>query len=57
MPLDDFIEQAKNLRAQGCDNREIRRMLQRYGATAEQADQALKKLQAEERRNFNPKDW
>jgi hypothetical protein len=57
MPLDDFLEKARALRAQGCDDNEIRKMLRQYGATAEEADRVLKELQKEERRKFDPKDW
>lgn len=57
MPLDDFIAQARDLRAQGCNSSEIRSMLKSYGATAAEADRVLKELQKEERRKFDPNEW
>jgi hypothetical protein len=56
MPLDDFIDQARALRNQGCDKSKIMAMLQQYGATANEADRVLKELQKEERRN-RPRDF
>ena len=50
MPLDDFIDEARKLRRQGCDNSQIIAMLQQYGATSREAQRALKELQKEERR-------
>jgi hypothetical protein len=55
MPLDDFVDRARALRKQGCDDSQITTMLQQYGATANEADRALKELQKEERRN-RPRD-
>ena len=51
MPLDEFLNQARALRSQGCNNTEILNMLINYGATADEADKALKQLQREERNN------
>ncbi len=56
MPLDEFIQRAKALKSQGCNNTEILRMLNNYGATADEADKALKELQKQERKN-RPKDF
>lgn len=50
MPWDDFIERARELRRQGCDNSQIITMLKQYGANAEEAKRTLKELQKEERR-------
>ncbi|MEM9007985.1 MAG: hypothetical protein AAGE59_31300 [Cyanobacteria bacterium P01_F01_bin.86] len=49
MPLDDFLDEARKLRRQGCDSAQITDTLRQYGATAQEAQEALKALQKEER--------
>ncbi|MGD1906290.1 MAG: hypothetical protein ACFB0C_09890 [Leptolyngbyaceae cyanobacterium] len=57
MPIDQFIEQARGLRSQGCGSSEIRKALKQYGATADEADRVLKMLQNEERGGFDPRGF
>ncbi len=52
MPLDNFIDQARDLKSEGRSDSEISEILKQYGATANQADSALKELQKEARRKF-----
>jgi hypothetical protein len=52
MPLDNFINQARDLKSEGRSDSEISEILKQYGATANQADSALKELQKEARKKF-----
>lgn len=57
MPLDNFINRARELKSQGCSIKDIIQALIKYGATANEADLALKEVQKEERRQFNSNDF
>ncbi|MBE9140317.1 hypothetical protein IQ254_24485 [Nodosilinea sp. LEGE 07088] len=55
MCLDDCLDEARKLRAQGCNNDEILEILRKYCKHANEADRALKALQKEERERFKSK--
>jgi hypothetical protein len=57
MPWDDFVNQARQLKGQGCNSAEIIRVLKQYGASEGEARRALQEIQKDDRRNVNPRDF
>lgn len=57
MPWDDFVDQARQLKGQGCNSAEIIRVLKQYGASESEAQRVLKEIQKDGRRNVNPYDY
>lgn len=57
-PLDEFIKRVRELRRQGCTEEQIVTDVRvKYPQICQTADDALKKIQEIDRKNFNPKDW
>ncbi|MBW4461715.1 MAG: hypothetical protein KME47_15960 [Nodosilinea sp. WJT8-NPBG4] len=57
MPWDDFVNQARQLKGQGCNSAEIERLLKQYGASEDEVRHALQEIQKDNRRNVNPRDF
>jgi SOS response regulatory protein OraA/RecX len=57
MSWDDFVNQARQLKRQGCSSPEIIRILKQHGASESEAKRVLQELQKHGRMNVDPDDF